>query len=567
MFLNLRIYTILIFFFTLNSYGQKKVNLEFKSVDLHHFVKNPKIKFKDSLKAYQYLTNLHHSAVQKGYLLASIDSVIHSPIKGLVYFYLGDKFEKLNLILPDIHKRFIFKNTRYSEKLINNIPLTPIEYSSVLKKIHSAFLNNGYPFVKIKLTETSFEGKTLKANLDVTTGPLLIWKKINIKGDSSISEKYLSNLLGIKRGQPYDESLIKNISQKINEVPFVKETRPADFLYTKEGVEVFLYLESIKISAVNGVVGFQPDPISDKLSITGELSLKLQNTLKHGELLDLRWQSIRNQTQSLNTKLNYPFLFNTSFGIDGVFDLYKRDTSFLELNSSIGVQYYLNKGNILKVFFQNISSSVLSGGFNNPTYSNLGSVKSNNYGLSFTSSRIDYIPNPSRGIAIKISGSAGNRTSTSSDSLTIIKDITYRGEISTQFYIPLSRRHVIKLSNMSEFYNAPNIFQNELFRFGGLSNQRGFDEDELVSTTKSSSILEYRFLLDKNSHVFAFFDQTWYENNSENYYNDTPLGFGVGFSFSTNFGVFSISTALGKQFDNPILLRDSKVHFGYIVYF
>ncbi len=567
MFLKFRLYIILLFFCTPNSYGQNKLHLEFNSVDLHHFIKNPKLKFKDSLKASKYIGNLRLSAVQKGYLLASIDSAHYSKDKGVVYFHLGEKFKTLNLTLPEDHKRFIFKNTRYSEKLINKIPLTPFEYTSVLQKIQESFLNNGYPFVKIQLAKTSFEQNSLNADLVIDTGPLLLWKKINIKGDSSISEKYLSNLLGIRTGQPYNEALTRTFSQKINAVPFVKETKPADFLYTKEGVEVFLYLESIKISAVNGIVGFQPDPLSDKLSVTGELSLKLQNTLKHGELLDLKWQSIRNQTQSLNTKLNYPFLFNTSFGIDGVFDLYKRDTSFLELNSSIGVQYYLNKGNVLKVFFQNISSSVLSGGLNNPTYSNLGSVKSNNYGLSFISSRIDYIPNPSSGFVIEITGSAGNRTSTSSDSLTILKDLTYRGEVNAQFYFPLSQRHVLKLSNRSQFYNAPNIFQNELFRFGGLTNQRGFDEDELVSTTKSSSIVEYRFLLDKNSHVFAFYDQTWYENNSENYYNDSPLGFGIGFSFSTNFGVFSISTALGKQFDNPILIRDSKVHFGYIVYF
>ncbi len=567
MFLKFRLYIILLFFCAPNSYGQNKLHLEFNSVDLHHFIKNPKLKFKDSLKASKYIGNLRLSAVQKGYLLASIDSAHYSKDKGVVYFHLGEKFKTLNLTLPEDHKRFIFKNTRYSEKLINKIPLTPFEYTSVLQKIQESFLNNGYPFVKIQLAKTSFEQNSLNADLVIDTGPLLLWKKINIKGDSSISEKYLSNLLGIRTGQPYNEALTRTFSQKINAVPFVKETKPADFLYTKEGVEVFLYLESIKISAVNGIVGFQPDPLSDKLSVTGELSLKLQNTLKHGELLDLKWQSIRNQTQSLNTKLNYPFLFNTSFGIDGVFDLYKRDTSFLELNSSIGVQYYLNKGNVLKVFFQNISSSVLSGGLNNPTYSNLGSVKSNNYGLSFISSRIDYIPNPSSGFVIEITGCAGNRTSTSSDSLTILKDLTYRGEVNAQFYFPLSQRHVLKLSNRSQFYNAPNIFQNELFRFGGLTNQRGFDEDELVSTTKSSSIVEYRFLLDKNSHVFAFYDQTWYENNSENYYNDSPLGFGIGFSFSTNFGVFSISTALGKQFDNPILIRDSKVHFGYIVYF
>ena len=79
--------------------------------------------------------------------------------------------------------------------------------------------------------------------------------------------------------------------------------------------------------------------------------------------------------------------------------------------------------------------------------------------------------------------------------------------------------------------------------------------------------LEYRFLVDQNSHAFAFYDQSIYENNSNGYSADTPFGFGAGFSFGTNIGIFSISYALGKQFDNPIELRNGKVHFGYVAFF
>jgi hypothetical protein len=32
-------------------------------------------------------------------------------------------------------------------------------------------------------------------------------------------------------------------------------------------------------------------------------------------------------------------------------------------------------------------------------------------------------------------------------------------------------------------------------------------------------------------------------------------------------GVFSISYALGRQFDAPVQFNSSKVHFGYIAYF
>jgi len=48
---------------------------------------------------------------------------------------------------------------------------------------------------------------------------------------------------------------------------------------------------------------------------------------------------------------------------------------------------------------------------------------------------------------------------------------------------------------------------------------------------------------------------------------DHPFGFGAGFSFGTNIGIFSISYALGQQLNNPILMRNGKVHFGYIAYF
>jgi hemolysin activation/secretion protein len=149
----------------------------------------------------------------------------------------------------------------------------------------------------------------------------------------------------------------------------------------------------------------------------------------------------------------------------------------------------------------------------------------------------------------------------------VTKSSTYRSFFQIELFIPLNPRNVIRLANTSEFYYAPEIFQNEVFRFGGQSTLRGFNEEELYGTYRSVFTLEYRFLLDKNSHLFGFFDQGIYENNSVKYYRDHPFGFGAGISFGTNLGIFSVSYALGKQLSNPILLSNGKVHFGYISYF
>ena len=514
--------------------AQSGYKIIFKNKSYEQFVKRPKLEFKDSLSAKRYLAQFQKEAISKGYLLASFDTLIYSPKLVIADFNLGEKMDNIVLQLSEEDLKFIRKNSRLNEKIIAQTPFIPSELASTMRRIENTFLNNGYPFAQLTLYKHSWDDSQLKANLKINPGKFYSWSKINVKGDSSISAKYISNLLNIRVGDPFSDKEIRQIASRINQVAFIKEVKPSELLFTKDGVELFLYLESVPISSANGIIGFQPDATTQKLSITGEIHLKLLDVLHRGELLDIQWQSIRNQTQSLEAKFNYPFLFNTSFGIDGTFDLYKRDSSFLELNSKAGVQYFLKKGNYLKVFYNNISSNVLSGGGNNPSFTNLGSVKSNNYGLSYTYRQIDYIPNPTRGLSFIIEGATGTRKSQLADTSEIIKANTFRGKLTGEFFIPITKRHVVRLASSTEFYYADNIFENEVYRYGGLSSQRGFNEDALFATTKTSATIEYRFLLDKNSHVFAFYDQSWYENNAKKYYYDSPFGFCAGFRQDEN---------------------------------
>ncbi|XOV69161.1 MAG: POTRA domain-containing protein [Fluviicola sp.] len=558
---------LLLLLLPLSVIGQKSYVVDWHGSSLKPLIKHPTTQFKDSLQAAKYIQNLRQDAINDGFLLASIDSVRYSKNAAVVSFYLGNQYESALLQLPEDEISFVRRNARLSEKVLADIPLTPKELGSNLQRIHNAYLNNGYPLSSVQLDSVIIDEIQITANIKIERGPLFTWKEVHIKGDTAVSQKYLTSLIGISEGDVYSRKQLTQITGSITQVPFIKEIRPHEILLTKEGAELFVYVESVAISSFNGVVGLQPDPISERLQITGDLNLRLMNVLKRGELLNIRWQSIRDQTQSLTSRLNYPFLFGTSFGIDGKFDLYKRDTSFLELNGNIGVQYFLSRGNYIKAYYQTLTSSVLAGGANNPTFSNLGNTQSNNYGLAFSSTRVDYFPNPSRGFRLEAESSIGSRTAQRNDSAQITRSTTYRGMIELEWFVPIYKRHILRLANNTEFYIADEIFQNEVFRFGGLTAQRGFNEDELLATTRTSFVAEYRFLLDKNSHVFAFYDQTWYENVSGDYFNDTPFGFGLGFSFRTNLGVFSISYALGSQFDAPIQFNSSKVHFGYIAYF
>lgn len=527
-----------------------------------------KLQFKDSISSRKYIQKKISSLQKKGFLLTSLDK--HQVDKnGLLTYCIhqSERFKtaKIQIEAADIH--FLKKKARLSEKYLANYPFSASEIGSLTKSIHSSLENNGYPFAAVQLDSVNFDGTILNAKLKIKKGPELSWTKIHIKGDDKISAKLISSYIQIKEGDLYNQELVQLISSRLSLLPFVQEIKPAELLFTPWGVELFLYLQTKKVSLANGVIGLQQKPNNTGYMLTGELQLKLVNELKRAETFHLNWKSIQYQTQSLNVILNTPNLFRTRFGLDGLFNLYKRDTSFLDLKFQIGVQYALNNGSYLKFYYRNESSSLLKGGMNNSVYTNYRDSKVNYYGATIFKQTIDYLPNPTKGYQLTVDAAIGQRRTKPKDSLNFEKTLTYKLSLNYQQFIRIYKRNVVRVGVIANYMGAPNYFQNEVYRFGGQIIQRGFNEEQLYATAFGTATIEYRYLVDRNSYAFAFYDQSYYQNKTLNNFQDTPLGFGAGFTFGTKIGSFSISYAMGKQRNSAINLKDGKVHFGYIAYF
>jgi outer membrane protein assembly factor BamA len=557
---------LLIFLISLTvlSSAQKNYSLEISGDDFEQFTKRKNTLFKDSLDALLFLRDLQEKAISKGYILASTDSLRFETGKCKVNFFLGDRIDKVLIKLNRIDESFETSNDRLKEKSIAKIAFTPKEVSKLIAQKLNEAVNNGYPFASVQIDSLNYLKNHVTANLCIRRGKPYEWVAITIKGDSSISSQLINSLIGIKEGDKFNESLLRTISAKIKQINYLQEVKPFELLFTEKGAELFLYLRSIPVSSVNGIIGLQPNPVTERFTVTGEINLKLLNVFRKGENLQLNWRSVQAGTQSFNAGINYPFLFNSPFGIDGKFQLYKRDSTFLETRSAIGIQYLLGKGNYLKAFYQLHTSSLLSA---DQTNNSLSTLNNSSYGLSYQRQQTDYLPNPSKGSIFQFETAVGSRKVNQGDTSEFVQSTTVRSSVQLQWFIPLTKRNVIKLGGSFESYYAPQIYTNELYRFGGLTTLRGFNEDEIFASTKAIMTVEYRFLTDKNSHAFAFYDQAIYENTASTYLRDLPFGFGAGFSFGTSFGIFSISYAQGKQLDNPILLRNGKIHFGYVAYF
>lgn len=555
----------LIFCFSFFSYCQNEVVLKFTNQTVFTLKKNIPKSFKDSIQLKRYLKDLRLLAIENGYFLVSVEKVNYSKGTAYVDFFLGEKFTKAHLVLSSRNKSFLRKIHNIKEGLLLNFPFNPKEIADLLKGIQEDLENNGYPFAQVTLGNIEINGNELDGEIIINEGKQTKWSAIHIKGDENLNTSFISNVIGFKEGDIYKQSLVSVISTKIQQVSYLKEVKPFELLFTAEGVELFLYLKSIPVSSANGVIGFQPNPVTNKLSLTGDIALKLINTINRGEQLGLNWKSIQEQTQSLNTRLNLPYLLKSNFGIEGSFNLYKMDTTFLELKSSLGIQYQLKKGSLIQVFYGRNSSNVLLK--NASIASNFGFVQTNNYGIRYSKIYFDYVPNPRSGIALNFNAAVGERKSRSSDTSQLNLSTTYQSSFAFEWVVPINSRNVFYYSNFSTSYYAPVIYQNEVERFGGQTTQRGFNEQNLFATTRVTNVFEYRYILDKDSRLFLFVDQTWFENNSVDYYKDTPIGFGAGMTFGTNLGVFSLSYAMGKAFNNPILFSNGKIHFGYVSYF
>jgi hemolysin activation/secretion protein len=119
---------------------------------------------------------------------------------------------------------------------------------------------------------------------------------------------------------------------------------------------------------------------------------------------------------------------------------------------------------------------------------------------------------------------------------------------------------------MNQFSDKdPVYFENELYRFGGAKTLRGFDESIFFASIYSIQNIEIKYLFEKNSAFYVFWNGAYYyQDITQNITEDFPWGFGIGLDFDTKAGIFSLSYALGKQFDNPFEIQSAKIHFGYI---
>ncbi len=525
---------------------------------------------------------LHLKLIAQGYLAANVDSVftIDSLEYAEVFVYTGPRFSFASLTF-DAASKLALVNKRGEERWKDELKASPHKIQKLLFEILTYYENNGYPFVRVRIADVDLSTALLKGQVIVEKGPLVNFSEMKIAGIKNSNEKLMRSLFGIREGELYSQEQIDKLAIRIKEIAYLSFDREPEYEIVNQKCIVYLYLKKKNANSFNAVLGILPkDKGVGGVNLTGDVRIKLHNQLNRGELIDFNWRKLLPLTQNLNTHFNYPFLFGSDFGIDTKFDLYKKDTSYVDMNTYLGLEYFWSSKLKLKMFYKNRTANVISvvGLHLVTSLPDFADVRVNFYGLGLELNSLDYKNNPTKGWYLDLEGSIGGKTIKKNASL---NSVVYEGVdlITNQLLVSGRVERFFKLGKKSTIQLKANggiianeegstAFENELFRLGGLRTIRGFDEESLFASSYIIASTEYRFILEQNSNLFLFGEWMTYEKQVNlTYSTDTPYSFGAGINFQTKAGIFSMSYALGSQQNNPILFRSAKIHFGFINYF
>ena len=522
----------------------------------------------DSTEAIFQLQRLINRLQSDGYLLASVDQIVKdsSSITGLIH--IGNQFRWGHLDIGKLPKELSRSVTTRGRKLITD------DIDRSFSKILSESNNSGYPFASVKLDSVRIIDSQLFASVDYQSGPLIRFDSLNLKSSSAAERRYLSNYLRIRRGDRYSAKKVNQIPDYFENLAYYELVGPVTIKFHNQDALVGFELEKIKANQFDGIIGLLPNASREgKALLTGEINLQLLNLFSSGKELRFHWQRLREETQLLDLSVKLPHFLGSDIDLFGDYYQLKEDTTFINRNARIGLGLRMSPRSEAALFTDFKTANLLSSG-EGVTISNLENVDFDltKYGLSYSYNSLSYTNPKDQGLRLSSEISVGSRSINPSNDIDDsvfdnldLKSTFYDFEIELSYQIALSRSITFFNEVSSGHLFSSNIFNNDMFRLGGINSLRGFNENQFFAKNYLLSNSEFRLHFEPRSFLFFFYDHAYIRTvQLSNVFEDGPVGFGAGLQLNTGVGDLKLAYALGRTRNQSVDLNQAKIHFGLI---
>lgn len=540
----------------------------------------------DSMAVFSEIRGIVSRLRAEAFLEASADSIAFRDSLVYAFLHVGPPYEWARLSDGNVGPLWLGQ-VGFREKNFRNKRFSTREVTRLMDDLLTFAENNGYPFAKVWLDSISAENGVVNAQLFLDQKSYIRLSPLQVSGEADIAVQYLSFYLGLKDGAPYNREKILQAKNRLQELPFVRLKKDPYVTFQNGFATVHLELEKKNASRFDFLIGVLPDKQKrGKVLITGSLEAEFKNQFGKAEEIYLQFEQLRPQTQQVEVSFAYPYLFKLPFGADITFELYRRDTNFIDIKYETGVKYSFSGNNYLKAFAGKHVSNLLSVDTASIKVSgrlpDTLDISRTTLGLEYALERLDYRYNPRSGFSVRLRAGAGLRDLRRNsliesaglgelyDAL-VSRSFQYRIEAQAAYYLPVGQTGAVKAGIQTGILLSDDkLLANEQYRIGGNRLLRGFDEESVFATNFVVSTLEYRLLLDRNGYLYVFGDLGRVDEETVQHIEQSislPYGFGAGLTFETKAGIFGISLAYGSRKGNPIDFGEPKVHFGFVSLF
>jgi len=436
------------------------------------------------------------------------------------------------------------------------IPIKDTERA--LEQLSTYSASKGKPFSQIRLSELEKRKDSLYAKLLIDESNLRTIDTLVLKGYQKYPKSYLNHYNNVKKGQKFNKQVLLKKCKTINTLRFANTTKPPEVLFTKDSTAVYLYLQKKTSNAFDGFIGFSTNEETQKLVFDGYINLDLINNLNYGERLNLIYKSDGNEQQRFQVATTLPYLFKTPLSLEAELDIFKKDSTFVTTQQHLDLHY---------TFGTHTDSYI---GYKKSTSSNLlqqpqVGIEVNSYEGTFLTNGISYTNHQNHPLFpiktnISLTTAFGTRSSQH------LENEQFQADITVEHLFNLNKRNALFFKNTSSILISDHYLFNELFRFGGITSIRGFEENSLYASLLNVTITEYRYLLTPDLYLHSILDYAYFEDKTTQ--SNTQLtGVGFGLGMYTKSGLFKINFANGKTKNQNFEFSNTKVHFSVVAFF
>lgn len=520
--------------------------------------------YNQNIKNYEF--DFEKKAINDSTIFYTLDS-----LRSIGFYTLTlDSIKSPNIYLNKgkMYKKIWVKNDSIFNK--NEDWFAVQNLDSLVQNIQAKYANEGFPFSEFKIIPLGYKDGEAQVKLELNLFPQRTIDHIEVIGYEKLSKGFIRNNLGLKIGEIYNEQKLLEASERMSYSSFIKETNEPQTLFNTDSTTVYLYVEKVNSNSFDGILGFGNDENGD-FQLNGNVKVELSNNFNGMEIIRLNWIATADKSNSLDLNVRIPYLFQSEIGTQTDFNMYKKDSTYVNLKIEERLFYQLNNySNIGINLSYETSNFVLD---ESPLIDNLyEDFNKTGIGASYEFLR----PTQKRLMEGKsklfILGKA-LRKKTSEFQVEVndyfdTKSQQYEVGIDAFHLFQLHPQHYLKSSveAFGLFGSEKELAMNELYRIGGFNSIRGFNEESIIASTYGILSLEYRFMPNDGIYISTFGDYAFIENKSADF-SENLFGAGVGFSFLTQLGIFNMSYAVGKQPNEGFDFKNSKIHFGILTRF